>query len=64
MTHWNDPIVLSGDRDSVNASCRLLVTGMARETGKLVVVAEGRYEDSLVRSENGWQFKERRLALV
>jgi ketosteroid isomerase-like protein len=64
MIHWNDPIVLSRVADSVAASCRLVVTGTVRETGKLTVVAQGRYRDSLIRTENGWYFRERRLSIV
>jgi SnoaL-like domain len=46
LMHWNDPIVLSGGADSVTGSCRLLVTGIGRKTGKPEVVALGRYQDS------------------
>jgi hypothetical protein len=64
LMHWNDPIVLSGNVDSVTGSCRLLITGIARESGKLEVVAHGRYQDSLVRTKGGWRFKDRRLQIV
>jgi hypothetical protein len=64
LMHWNDPIVISAGADYVQGSCRLLVAGILRETGKPEVVARGRYQDSLIRSHGGWHFKERRLELV
>src|SRR5580658_2453275 len=38
VMHWNDPVVLSDNAGSVIASCRLVVTGTERETGKLTIV--------------------------
>jgi SnoaL-like domain len=64
LMHWNDPIVLSANADSVTGSCRLMVCGIARESGKPEVVARGRYQDSLVRTKDGWRFKDRRLWIV
>lgn len=64
LKHWNDPIVFTGDANSVRASCGLVVTGAVRETGKPAIVAQGRYEDSLIRTNKGWRFKERRLSIV
>jgi len=64
LMHWNGPIVLSGNADSATGSCRLLVSGIARESGKPEVVARGRYQDSLVRTKEGWHFKDRRLQIL
>ena len=64
LKHWNDPIEISAGADYVQGSCRLLVAGIMRETGKPAVVARGRYRDSLIRSPSGWHFKERRLELA
>jgi hypothetical protein len=64
LMHWNDPILLTGNADSVSGSCRLLVSGIARESGKPEVVARGLYQDSLVRTKDGWRFRDRRLQIV
>lgn len=61
--HWNDPVILSGEGDQLTGTCRLVITGTARATGKLEVVAAGRYNDRLVRHGTGWRFAERRLAV-
>jgi hypothetical protein len=59
--HWNDRIGLCGGGDGATGECDLLVAGMHRETGRPEVVAQGRYEDRLVRTSEGWRFSERRL---
>jgi ketosteroid isomerase-like protein len=61
--HWNDPVILSWEGDQLTGTCRLVITGIARATGKLAVVTSGRYHDRLVRHGAAWRFAERRLTV-
>jgi hypothetical protein len=62
LRHWNDAIDLRDNGGRIRGSCRLLVAGVTRHTGKPEVVARGQYEDMVERVSDGWRFKERRLA--
>ena len=59
--HWNDAIEFRADGVRANGSCCLLVSGIRRETNHPEVVATGRYTDELVKRDNGWRFRRRRL---
>lgn len=64
LKHWNDPIALHGNGTMATGSCRLLVAGVARDTGKPQVVTRGHYEDLMERTSDGWRYKERRLTIL
>lgn len=61
--HWNDPIDLNIQSTRASGTCRLLVSGMRRDTNRPEVLATGYYIDELVKGEKGWRFRRRRLKL-
>jgi hypothetical protein len=61
--HWNDVLDVQLDGIRASGSCRLLVSGIRTDTNRPEVLATGRYTDELVKGENGWRFRRRRLKL-
>jgi hypothetical protein len=62
--HWNADVEVRDSSEGAQGSCLLLVAGVERVSGQPAVVADGRYEDSLVRQGGGWRFAHRRLVLT
>ncbi|MCI0148827.1 isochorismatase family protein [Paraburkholderia sediminicola] len=61
--HWNDAIKITFFGTRATVSCDLLVVGTLRSNGSSAIAARGRYEDTLVKSTDGWRFVERRLTV-
>ena len=59
--HWNDGIELHVNGARALGNCRLLLSGMHRDTGRTEVVTTGRYSDELVKDDLGWRFCRRHL---
>ncbi|VVO03436.1 nuclear transport factor 2 family protein [Pseudomonas fluorescens] len=63
LKHWNSNIIIEGDDKNATATCELLVSGIRSQDAHSIVVARGRYQDRLVRTDQGWRFLERRLCI-
>ena len=60
--HWNNNIIVEGDRDAARALCYLIVIGKMKDTGELRIVIQGWYRDELARENGQWKFKARRVS--
>jgi len=57
--HWNAAIAIAGDGARAQGSCQLLLSGVASDTRKPVVLLTGSYVDTLVKGPTGWRFAHR-----
>lgn len=63
LKHWNSNIAIVVDAHHTTATCELLVSGVRSQDSAPVVVALGQYRDSLIKTDQGWRFQVRKLAV-
>jgi hypothetical protein len=61
--HWNNNLIVEGDDRVAFAICYMMRVVMAKSTGDYRVTHLGVYEDQLLKVDDRWLFKSRKLHL-
>ena len=62
VQHWNGNIVVEGNSASARSVSYLTMLGRTRDSGNLIIVAQGWYDDLLHKVDGHWLFNSRRIS--
>ena len=59
MRHWNSQLVITPTAEGADGTCFLLLVSVGNRQDPPQLLATMIYQDKLVKTENGWRFKQR-----
>ena len=61
VQHWNGNILVEGDENAAAAQSCFAMLGREKESGALIIVARGWYDDRLWKVDGDWLLRSRRI---